>query len=299
MTTLRLERPEFVDMKGNPTFTERWLHDHLKDDPSLLGRGFENVVALDSERRQPGAGRLDLLLENPTDRTRYEVEIQLGSVDESHIIRTIEYWDIERRRYPKREHIAVIVAEDITSRFLNVISLFNGSIPLIAIQLKCVKVVDGVMLVATRVLDAVPLGTEEDDGGEVTDRAYWSRKSTPAVLQTVDKLLESAREIESGTTLNYTKFYIGMRPEGQSRNFLLMWPTKNDVRTYFKMPQTDELDEWIADNGLSFIDYDSHYGGHYRVRINQHDLTETARRENVQALIRKARAATLGTVPVG
>ena len=48
---------------------------------------------------------------------------------ESHIIRTIEYWDIERKRYPQYEHCAVLVAEDITSRFLNVISLFNGTIP--------------------------------------------------------------------------------------------------------------------------------------------------------------------------
>lgn len=43
------------------------------------------------------------------------------------MIRTIEYWDIERKRYPQYEHCAVIIAEDITSRFLNVIQLFNGS----------------------------------------------------------------------------------------------------------------------------------------------------------------------------
>ena len=60
---------------------------------------------------------------------RYEVEVQLGATDESHIIRTIDYWDIERKRYPQYDHTAVIVAEDITSRFLNVISLFNGMIP--------------------------------------------------------------------------------------------------------------------------------------------------------------------------
>lgn len=56
---------------------------------------------------------------------RYEVEVQLGSTDESHIIRTIEYWDIERKRYPQYDHTAVIVAEDITSRCLNVISLIR------------------------------------------------------------------------------------------------------------------------------------------------------------------------------
>jgi len=33
--------------------------------------------------------------------TRYHVELQLGATDESHIIRTIEYWDTERRRWPQ------------------------------------------------------------------------------------------------------------------------------------------------------------------------------------------------------
>ena len=40
-----------------------------------------------------------------------------SATDESHIIRTIEYWDIERKRYRQYDHTAVIVAEDITSGF--------------------------------------------------------------------------------------------------------------------------------------------------------------------------------------
>ena len=76
----------------------------------------------DKERIQPSGGRLDLLLQDVESLKRYEMEIQLGKTDESHIIRTIEYWDIERKRYPQYEHCAVIVAEDITARFLNVIS---------------------------------------------------------------------------------------------------------------------------------------------------------------------------------
>ena len=32
--------------------------------------------------------------------TYYEVEVMLGVLDESHIIRTIEYWDVERQRRP-------------------------------------------------------------------------------------------------------------------------------------------------------------------------------------------------------
>src|ERR1700704_4732422 len=84
---------------------------------------------------------------------RYEVEVQLGPTDEAHIIRTIEYWDIERKRYPQYDHCAVLIAEDITSRFLNVVALFNGMIPLIALQMQALKVGDQSTLLFTKVMD--------------------------------------------------------------------------------------------------------------------------------------------------
>ena len=100
----------------------------ILEDPALLGLG--DVEVRDTERVQPGGGRLDMLLYDSLGKTRYEVELQLGATDESHIIRAIEYWDVERRRYPQYEHVAVIIAEEITGRFFNVISLnrpgFNG-----------------------------------------------------------------------------------------------------------------------------------------------------------------------------
>lgn len=43
--------------------------------------------------------------------TFYEEEVMLGALDESHIIRIIEYWGVERQRRPGSEHRAVIVAE--------------------------------------------------------------------------------------------------------------------------------------------------------------------------------------------
>ena len=133
-----------VGLKENPTLNEHWLQARIADDPSILGLG--DLVLKDRERKQPHAGRLDLLLQDDVNH-RYEVEIQLGRCDESHIIRTIEYWDIERKRYPQYDHVAVIIAEDITSRFLNVISLFNGFIPLVAIQLNAVQIGNQISLV--------------------------------------------------------------------------------------------------------------------------------------------------------
>jgi hypothetical protein len=69
-------------------------------------------------------------MSDPETGTRYEIEIMLGALNESHIIRAIEYWDIERQRYPTLEHRAVIVAEEITSRFFNVIRLLNRAVPI-------------------------------------------------------------------------------------------------------------------------------------------------------------------------
>ena len=142
-----------ISLKSEPRLNEKWLQTLLAEDPSLLGLG--DLVVKDIERRQPRAGRLDMLLSDPESHTRYEVEIQLGPTDESHIIRTIEYWDIEKNRYPQYDHVAVIVAEDITSRFLNVISLLNRNIPLIAIQMRALEVDGSITLAATKVLDLV------------------------------------------------------------------------------------------------------------------------------------------------
>lgn len=133
-------KPDRVQLKNHPEFNEKWVQKLIADDPSILGLG--DLVLRDVERMQPRAGRLDLLLQDPDTQRRYEVELQLGPTDESHIIRTIEYWDIEKKRYPQYDHCAVLIAEDITSRFLNVISLFNGTMPLIAIQMQALIVGD-------------------------------------------------------------------------------------------------------------------------------------------------------------
>ncbi len=128
MTSLKYSKPERIWLKDHPDLDERWLQDRIGEDPALLGLG--DLVLKDRERPQPRAGRLDLLLQDAETNKRYEVEVQLGKTDEAHIIRTIEYWDIERKRYPQYDHTAVIVAEDITGRFLNVIAYSTVPFPL-------------------------------------------------------------------------------------------------------------------------------------------------------------------------
>jgi hypothetical protein len=148
-------------MKTSKEVNEKWLQEQIANDPSILNLG--EVFLKDLERTQPSGGRLDMLFEDIEGSTRYTVELQLGATDETHIVRTIEYWDIERKRYPNYEHVAVLVAEDITSRFFNVINLFNSQIPIIDIQISALQVGDLQTLHATTVLDLVQRPEDEED----------------------------------------------------------------------------------------------------------------------------------------
>ena len=140
MAKLNYVKHELIRLKGHPDYTEKWLQDKIEADPSILGLG--DLVVLKREREQSSGGRIDFLLKNTESDTMYEVEIMLGATDEKHIIRTIEYWEIERRHFLEWDHKAIIVAEEITNRFFNVIALMNRSIPLIAIQLNALKIDD-------------------------------------------------------------------------------------------------------------------------------------------------------------
>lgn len=201
--------------------------------------------------------------------TRYEVEVQLGPTDPSHIIRAIEYWDIERKRYPQYDHCAVIVAEEVTGRFMNVISLFNGAIPLIALQLSAYKVGDDISLVFTKVIDRLSLGTDEEEQYEVADRNYWENRSTPKMIKNVEEIIESLKEFISGYELKYNKAYIGVAKDGLVRNFIMFKPKKNYLYLFVKGNDDSDKAKMIEDIGLesTYIPFRRQY----RIRLNSFD----------------------------
>ncbi|OAI39328.1 hypothetical protein AYO39_00395 [Actinobacteria bacterium SCGC AG-212-D09] len=277
-----------MSLKADATHNEKWLQEHLVADPGLLGLG--DVEVKDVERRQPHAGRLDLLLSDPEAATRYEVEIQLGATDERHIIRTIEYWDIEKARYPQYEHVAVLVAEDITSRFLNVISLFNKAIPLIAIELRALEVGDALTLHATTVLDLARLGTdEEDEPGQATDRSYWIARSSEASVKLADGMLALVNEITPGMSLKYNKNYIGLARDGVADNFVQFRPRREAMITEFRIPRSDDVTALIEDSSLDSLVYSKRWG-RYRVRLTKNDLGQE--QELLRDLVQRASGTT-------
>jgi hypothetical protein len=264
-------KSEVISLKANPMYNEKWLQDRIAEDPGLLGLG--DLILKDSERRQPRAGRLDLLLVDAEGSTRYEVEIQLGSTDEAHIIRTIEYWDIEKSRFPQYEHVAVLVAEDITSRFLNVISLLNKSIPLIAIQMQALRVDQLMTLSATTVLDLMTLGTEEEDEPEpTTDRSYWITRGSPESVAICDQVLGIVSEVvNGGINLNYRKRYIGLARGSVPDNFVTFFPKKQHVLATFRVPRSEDLDARLQEAELDTMEYQQRRG-RYRVFLRADDI---------------------------
>ena len=148
---------------------------------------------------------------------RYEVELMLGATDPSHIIRAIEYWDMERQKKPLAEHRAVLVAEEITSRFFNVIRLLNRAVPLMAIQLSAFKFNDEVVLQFVTVLNTYEFADDDEEAGvpaEQADRIYWERRARPEALKTVDALVDLIKASGSIPLISYNRGHIAIETSG-------------------------------------------------------------------------------------
>lgn len=277
---------EKISLKNHQIINEERIKQEIIKNPSILGLG--DLIVRDNERTQPRAGRLDLLLQDPDTNRRYEVEIQLGELDESHIIRTLEYWDIERRRYPQYDHCAVIIAENITSRFLNVIGLFNGNIPLIAIQMNAFKIGEDVGLACVIVLDEMSLGLadEDEEGQEPTDRHYWLNRASEATVKMADNLVKTLNELSGQEfQLNYTKFYTGLAANGRANNFIILVPLRQSLKAEIKLPQNEETQKLIDEAEFENMGYDG-ANQRYRLRLFESDFEH--KKDTIRELLKRA-----------
>ena len=255
-TKLEYVKAEPISLKIHPDFSEVWLHEQISKDSSILGLGELDVIQ--HERVQVGAGRLDMLLADADadSPTRYEVEIMLGPTDPSHVIRTIEYWDIERRRYPAYDHIAVLVAEQVTARFLNVISLLSGSIPIIAIQLNALRVNNMVVLDFVKVIDQRQL--REDDTGEAggsaepdADRSTWDARVGATIMKLCDRVAQIANETAVPTLeIKYKKGFVALSVPGSFFNVIGLSPKKNFIRIRFRVPDPEMWVKRLSEAGV-------------------------------------------------
>lgn len=232
-------------------FDEYWLQDQIYENPACLGLGELESVA--KERQQSSGGRLDILLKNSADDTMYEVEVMLGETDESHIIRTIEYWDNEKRKWPQRQHYAVLVAEIITRRFFNVIQLFSHSIPIIAIQVNMIEVNTQKLLHFSKILDTYEEPEDETGIEEIHDEAFWKKKSS-WTIDAANELLSVVGEILESPSLRYVKNYIAINVFG---NNYFWFHKRSDNKSLLGFRISDEhlndVSKLLDEQSISFV----------------------------------------------
>jgi hypothetical protein len=111
------------------------------------------------------------VLRDPDTNRQYDVALQAGATDDCHFLRTIEFWGAERKRTPWRRHFAVLIAEDISFRFLRIAGVLNPAIPLVVLR------VDATTLRFTRL---EPRST--DSAGAATKSPAAARQAAAAVL---------------------------------------------------------------------------------------------------------------------
>ncbi|MBR1795771.1 hypothetical protein IJ765_00720 [Candidatus Saccharibacteria bacterium] len=268
--------PKTIPLGQVPRLNEYIIQNYIADNPSVLGLG-DDLELKDREKVQASGGRLDLLFAK--DDTRYEVEVQLGKTNPSHIIRTIEYWDLERKRNPQYEHYPVIVAEDITSRFMNILSLFNGSIPLIAIQMSAHCMSDNQLLLTFDQIIKLDLPDEDDDKeAQPTNREYWQTRTK--MLESIDEIFSWLPNDRDDRVLKYNKFYIGISEGGIANNFISFHPKRNFMYLDIRMPEDEAFSDELEYAGLNIRYIDNKA---YRIQIRDIDIDRVREKREILA----------------
>jgi len=221
---------------------EYWLRDRIFDDPTQLGLG--ELQAVMKEKSQSQGGRLDLILKNPEDDSMFEVELQLGATDESHIIRTIEYWDNVKRKWPNRSHTAVLVAEEITNRFFNVVQLLGMAVPIIGIQANIVQIGSLKGLNFTKVIDSYEEPEEEETEQRAYDEKHWI-DNYPGTLTCARWYKALLERIYGEIPTKYFEYYIAFSVGGRNRVWVNL--RKND-RAFIEVKIGEENIQEVVDH---------------------------------------------------
>ena len=201
---------------------EYWLQDQIAANPGILGLG--DLVLVEREKRQMRGGKLDLLLKDRDSDALFEVEVMLGETDGDHISRTIEYWNNEKRQNPQRNHFPVLIAEEITGRFFDVIHFHSQTIPIIAIKASIIEIADKKALHFTTILNAFEHSEVEghkqyqaksgSEPAEAYSEEAWLKRS-PATVACAKAVLEVIRRTLPTAELRFYKFgltiYLGNR----------------------------------------------------------------------------------------
>jgi len=164
-----------------------------------------------------------------------------------------------------------------SSRFLNVISLLNGFIPLVAIQLNAIQIGDQIALIFTVVLDhRLGLAPDEEEDQEVTDRTYWEKQSSKTTVDMADEVLQVLKTLDPELALKYNKFYISLSKNNKPFNFVIFRPKKASLGVEPKLKKAEEIEIMLDTAGLDVLEYDTR-NHRYRIRFSKEEIQKHQR----------------------
>jgi hypothetical protein len=252
---------EKISLARHKDFDEAWVEKTIKNFPEMLGLG--GLSNFQSQLIQQRVGRLDLLADNLSREQRFVIELMLGELDASHLMRVMDYW-LKRKNQDidsDLELVAVLVAEKVlVSRYFPLIQFLaqklGSDLPLIVIEMTALKVGDQMTLSFAQVIDSSQeeIVEGEIEGRVATDHAYWVNRSSQDGMHIVDELISILKQLDPSISARYNTNYVGITKKNRANNFVWFSPKRKFVRCNVKVSDPAGWQERLAALGVEVIE---------------------------------------------
>jgi hypothetical protein len=235
---------------------ESWLERKIREDHTILG--LSGITKTLFQRRYRKASRVDLVLLDEENNILYCAELMLGELDESHIVRALDYWLSESRKPSNKgwQVVAVLAAESIRkSRYFPVVEFLSQKLPLTVLEVAALNVGGKTALTFTKFLDGEDQleqeGGEEEDSGRVdVDRSYWASKRPAPIMRIADSLAKIFRSAEARLRVTYLQGFWGFALGEKPKNFVTITPKQKFVNVRVRIRDTEMWGEKLKKAGL-------------------------------------------------
>jgi len=223
---------------------ESWLERKIRENPTILELG--NVKIVSFQRKYKKGGRADLILLDEESSILYCAELMLDEVDESHIVRCVEYWLTETRKPSNKDWfvVAVLAAESIRkSRYFPVIEFLSQKLPLTVLEVAALKVAGHTTLTFTRFFDGQDQidqveGGDEESGRIDVDKKYWANKRPAEIIRTAESLARIFRSPSKQLRVTYLQGFWGFALGEKPKNFVTIAPKQKFVNVRVRITDT-------------------------------------------------------------
>jgi hypothetical protein len=247
-----------VSLKSHKGYSEGWLERQIIKNPSILKLVEGKLEVVRSQLRQGKERRLDLFLKALDEDTYYSVELMLGELDESHLVRTIDYWLRNQLAFADKdwEHVAVVVAESISeSGCRRVARWLADNAPLVAIELRAISVDGRLAVQPFTVFDGRDREEELDlDRPQLdSDRDYWLKKASEKTLKLAEEIASVLPKIDSKLRVSYRHGFLGVTAQNRPANFVSFHPKKSFVKAKARVGDAEAWARRLEKGGLDVV----------------------------------------------